>query len=163
MTVKNIGKVPGKEVVQLYYSAPQGKLGKPARELAAFKKTKLLSPGESEAIALSFDIGDMASFDDLGKIKKSAFVLEKGTYSFYLGNSVRATEKLRYDFVLSEDIITKESKPLCRPFKLEKRLSRTAALKISRRANPFTPAARTLLSKQPRPKIQSCSTKSAKI
>ena len=122
VTVKNIGKVPGKEVVQLYYSAPQGKLGKPARELAAFKKTKLLSPGESEAIALSFDIGDMASFDDLGKIKKSAFVLEKGTYSFYLGNSVRATEKLRYDFVLSEDIITKESKPLCRPFKLEKRL-----------------------------------------
>lgn len=119
VTVKNIGKVPGKEVVQLYYSAPQGK---PARELAAFKKTKLLSPGESEAIALSFDIGDMASFDDLGKIKKSAFVLEKGTYSFYLGNSVRATEKLRYDFVLSEDIITKESKPLCRPFKLEKRL-----------------------------------------
>lgn len=122
VTVKNIGKVPGKEVVQLYYSAPQGKLGKPARELAAFKKTKLLSPGESEAIALSFDIGDMASFDDLGKIKKSAFVLEKGTYSFYLGNSVRATEKLRYDFVLSEDIITKESKPLCRPFNLEKRL-----------------------------------------
>ena len=122
VTVKNIGKVPGKEVVQLYYSAPQGKLGKPAKELAAFKKTKLLSPGESEAIALSFDIGDMASFDDLGKIKKSAFVLEKGTYSFYLGNSVRATEKLRYDFVLSEDIITKESKPLCRPFKLEKRL-----------------------------------------
>ena len=122
VTVKNIGKVPGKEVVQLYYSAPQGKLGKPARELAAFKKTKLLSPGESEAIAMSFDIGDMASFDDLGKIKKSAFVLEKGTYSFYLGNSVRATEKLRYDFVLSEDIITKESKPLCRPFKLEKRL-----------------------------------------
>ena len=122
VTVKNIGKVPGKEVVQLYYSAPQGKLGKPAKELAAFKKTKLLSPGESEAIALSFDIGDMASFDDLGKIKKSAFVLEKGTYSFYLGNSVRETEKLRYDFVLSEDIITKESKPLCRPFKLEKRL-----------------------------------------
>lgn len=122
VTVKNIGKVPGKEVVQLYYSAPQGKLGKPAKELAAFKKTKLLSPGESEAIALSFDIGDMASFDDLGKIKESAFVLEKGTYSFYLGNSVRATEKLRYDFVLSEDIITKESKPLCRPFKLEKRL-----------------------------------------
>lgn len=118
VTVKNIGK----EVVQLYYSAPHGKLGKPAKELAAFKKTKLLSPGESEAIALSFDIGDMASFDDLGKIKKSAFVLEKGTYSFYLGNSVRATEKLRYDFVLSEDIITKESKPLCRPFKLEKRL-----------------------------------------
>ena len=122
VTVRNVGKVPGKEVVELYYSAPQGKLGKPARELAAFKKTKLLSPGESESLALSFDISDMASFDDLGKIKKSAFVLEKGAYSFHLGASVRATEKLKYEFVLNDDIIIKESKSLCRPTKLEKRL-----------------------------------------
>lgn len=122
VTVRNVGKVPGKEVVELYYSAPQGKLGKPARELAAFKKTKLLSPGESESIALSFDISDMASFDDLSKIKKSAFVLEKGAYSFHLGASVRATEKLKYEFVLNDDIIIKESKSLCRPTKLEKRL-----------------------------------------
>lgn len=122
VTVRNVGKVPGKEVVELYYSAPQGKLGKPARELAAFKKTKLLSPGESESLALSFDISDMASFDDLGKIKKSAFVLEKGAYSFHLGASVRATEKLKYEFVLNDDIIIKESKSLCRPIKLEKRL-----------------------------------------
>lgn len=122
VTVRNVGKVPGKEVVELYYSAPQGKLGKPARELAAFKKTKLLSPGESESLALSFDINDMASFDDLGKIKKSAFVLEKGAYSFHLGASVRATEKLKYEFVLNDDIIIKESKSLCRPTKLEKRL-----------------------------------------
>ena len=122
VTVRNVGKVPGKEVVELYYSAPQGKLGKPARELAAFKKTKLLSPGESESLALSFDISDMASFDDLGKIKKSAFVLEKGAYSFHLGASVRATEKLKYEFVLNDDIIIEESKSLCRPTKLEKRL-----------------------------------------
>lgn len=122
VTVRNVGKVPGKEVVELYYSAPQGKLGKPARELAAFKKSKLLSPGESESLALSFDISDMASFDDLGKIKKSAFVLEKGAYSFHLGASVRATEKLKYEFVLNDDIIIKESKSLCRPTKLEKRL-----------------------------------------
>lgn len=122
VTVRNVGKVPGKEVVELYYSAPQGKLGKPARELAAFKKTKLLSPGESESLALSFDISDMASFDDLGKIKKSAFVLEKGAYSFHLGASVRATEKLKYEFVLNDDIIIKESKSLCRPTKLEKHL-----------------------------------------
>lgn len=122
VTVRNVGKVPGKEVVELYYSAPQGKLGKPARELAAFKKTKFLSPGESESLALSFDISDMASFDDLGKIKKSAFVLEKGAYSFHLGASVRATEKLKYEFVLNDDIIIKESKSFCRPTKLEKRL-----------------------------------------
>ena len=122
VTVKNVGLVPGKETVELYYSAPQGKLGKPARELAAFKKTKLLSPGESETIALSFDISDMASFDDLGKVKKSAFVLEKGTYEFYIGNSVRNTEKLNYEFKLIDDTVVRQSKPLCRPFKLEKRM-----------------------------------------
>lgn len=137
VTVKNIGKVPGKEVVQLYYSTPQGKLGKPAKELAAFKKTKLLSPGESEAIALSFDIGDMASFDDLGKIKKSAFVLEKGAYSFHLGASVRATEKLKYEFVLNDDIIIKESKSLCRPTKLEKRLLSDGSFEILPTGEPF--------------------------
>ncbi len=62
---------PAKETVQLYYSAPQGVLGKPAKELAAFAKTHLLNPGESETLALSFDIADIASFDDLGKVKES--------------------------------------------------------------------------------------------
>lgn len=121
-TVKNIGSVSGKEIVQLYYSAPQGKLGKPAKELAAFAKTKLLSPGESQTIAVSFDINDMASFDDLGKIKKSAFILEKGTYKFFIGNSVRNTCPLGYEFTAVEDIIVKESKSLLKPLKLEKRL-----------------------------------------
>ncbi len=122
VTVKNIGKVSGKEVVQLYYSAPQGKLGKPSKELAAFAKTKLLAPGESQTVALSFDINDMASFDDLGKIQKSAFVLEKGTYKFSLGNSVRNTRLLDYEFTADGDIIVKQSKSLLKPFKLEKRL-----------------------------------------
>lgn len=122
VTVKNTGSVPGKEVVELYYSAPQGKLGKPAIELAAFKKTKLLAPGKSEAIALSFDINDMASFDDLGKIKKSAFVLEKGTYTFHIGNSVRNTAKLGYEYTLANDVIVRESDSYCRPVALEKRL-----------------------------------------
>lgn len=122
VTVKNTGSVPGKEVVELYYSAPQGKLGKPAIELAAFKKTKLLAPGESEAIALSFDINDMASFDDLGKIKKSAFVLEKGTYTFHIGNSVRNTATLGYEYTLADDVIVRESDSYCRPVALEKRL-----------------------------------------
>ena len=121
-TVKNIGKVAGKEVVQLYYSAPQGKLGKPSRELAAFKKTKLLQPGESETLALSFKVNDMASFDDLGKIQKSAYVLEKGAYIFHLGTSVRDTEKLAFEYIINEDTVTEQCSDWCKPFKLPKRL-----------------------------------------
>ncbi|SDB19616.1 beta-glucosidase [Pseudobutyrivibrio sp. YE44] len=83
--ITNTGKVAGKKVVQLYYSAPQGKLLKPARELGDFAKTKLLAPGESQEMVLSMDMYRMSSFDDLGKIKEAAYVLEKGDYSFSLG------------------------------------------------------------------------------
>ncbi len=121
-TVKNIGKVAGKEVIQLYYSAPQGVLGKPSIELAAFKKTKLLSVGESETIVLSFDINDMSSFDDLGKICKSAYVLEAGKYEFFLGTSVRDNQKLPFEFVVTENTVVEKLKNRCKPFKLKKRM-----------------------------------------
>lgn len=121
-TVKNTGNVAGKEVVQLYYSAPQGKLGKPSKELAAFKKTKLLIPGEAETVVMSFDINDMASFDDLGKIQKSARVLEKGVYSFYIGTSVRDNEKLDFEYTVNENTVTEQLSDWCKPFKLKKRL-----------------------------------------
>jgi len=120
--VKNTGAVAGKEVIQVYYSAPQGKLGKPARELCAYKKTKLLSPGEEETLVLSFDINDMASFDDLGKVQKSAYVLEKGAYKFYLGTDVRSAEKLDFEYVVAEDTVTLQLKNWCKPFKLAKRM-----------------------------------------
>lgn len=122
VTVKNIGSVSGKEVVQLYYGAPQGKLGKPNKALAAFAKTKLLAPGESQTIALSFPIEYMASFDDLGKIKKSAFILEKGEYKFFIGNSVRKVTELEYHYALAEDVITLQSKSFLKPFRLNRRL-----------------------------------------
>ncbi len=90
VTVKNTGsKYSGKEVVQLYYSAPHGKLGNPGKELGAFAKTNVLAPGESQTLNLSFKINDMASYDDTGKIKASHWVLEKGVYSFYIGNSIK--------------------------------------------------------------------------
>lgn len=122
VNVKNIGNVAGKEVVQLYYSAPQGMLGKPAKELCAYKKTKLLAPGEYETIVLSFNINDMASFDDLGKVRKSAYILEKGEYSFYLGTSVRDAQKLDFSYTVGETKVTEQLKQWCRPFKLEKRM-----------------------------------------
>ncbi len=120
--VKNEGKFAGKEVIQLYYSAPQGLLGKPAKELAAFKKTKLLQPGEKEMIMLSFDVEDMASFDDLGKIGASAYVLEEGEYEFYIGTSVRDANKADFVYVVEDSYITDQLDSWCKPFKLSKRM-----------------------------------------
>ncbi len=121
-TVKNVGNYSGKEVLQLYYSAPQGKLGKPAKELAAFAKTKLLAPDESEELTLTFNVNDMASFDDLGKIRKSAYVLEKGDYKFHIGTSVRDTGELEYVYTVEEDTVTEQLQSWCKPFRLKKRL-----------------------------------------
>ncbi len=122
VNVKNTGKVAGKEVVQVYCSAPQGLLGKPAKQLAAFGKTKLLAPGESETLMMRFEIADMASFDDLGKLKKSAYVLEKGDYTFHVGTSVRNTTQADYVYTVNENTVTKQCTDWCRPFKLAKRM-----------------------------------------
>lgn len=122
--VTNTGDFKGREVVQLYSSAPQGRLGRPSRELKAFKKTSLLSPGESEIIKLEFSVKDMAAFDDYGKCEKSAYVLEKGSYEFYIGTSVRDTVRADFVYEVKEDFIVVEKlTSLVAPSKLEKRLS----------------------------------------
>lgn len=120
--VTNIGIRSGKEVVQLYYSAPQGLMKKPARELAAFEKTRELLPGESQLVVLSFQKEEMASFDDLGKIAKSAYVLEKGRYHFFIGTSVRDAEQTEYIVEIKEDQITSQLTPELVPTNLKKRL-----------------------------------------
>ena len=120
--VCNIGKVPGKEVVQVYYSAPQGRLGKPARTLVSFCKTRLLQPGETQKVVLRFRINDMASYDDLGKIRKAAYVLEKGEYHFFVGTSVRDTVEDDYCMVLEQDIVTEQLSSKLTPVGLEKRM-----------------------------------------
>lgn len=95
VSVTNKGDAAGKEVVQLYYGAPQGKLGKPLKSLAAFKKTKILVPGETEKLELRFSLKDMASYDDSGKTGfKSAFVMEAGVYPVYIGRDCRSAEKV---------------------------------------------------------------------
>ena len=120
--VCNVGETAGKEVVQVYYSAPQGKLGKPARELAAFRKTRLLQPGETQTVVLGFQLQDMASYDDLGKVAKSAYVLERGEYHFYIGTSVRDTIEDNYVMVLHEDIVTEQLSAKMVPTQLSKRM-----------------------------------------
>ncbi len=122
-SVKNIGKVAGKEVVQCYFSAPQGVLGKSKISLAGFKKTKLLAPGETEKIAIEFDVADMASYDDLGKLQMSAYLLEQGEYIFYVGNNCRNLNEADYRYEIKEKfVVTKQLSQKCAPNQLSKRL-----------------------------------------
>lgn len=120
--VTNTGNMAGKEVVQLYFNGPQGLLGNPALRLAAFEKTRLLQPGETQVVYLSFEKADMASYDDLGKIQKSAYILEKGIYRFYIGISVRDTEEAAYTFELTENIIVKQLSAHLVPTSLKERM-----------------------------------------
>ena len=84
VTVKNTGKFEGKEVVELYISAPDNKAAnKPAKELKAFAKTKSLKPGESETLTLSVTAPELASFDEAA----SAWVVAEGEYQFLVGAS----------------------------------------------------------------------------
>lgn len=118
--VTNVGERPGKEVVQLYFRPSEGK--KPARNLAAFRKTRLLKPGESETVTLSFGVSGMAGFDDLGKIAPSAWVLEKGRYALYLGTSVRDAKELDFAYEQAETEIIRRCKDVLVPSHLAKRL-----------------------------------------
>lgn len=91
--VTNIGKTAGKEVVQIYVKAPQGKLGKPARVLAGFAKTKVLAPGETQEFEIVCPKSTYASFDDGGMTgHKDCFLLEEGEYQIYTGTDVRSAE-----------------------------------------------------------------------
>ncbi len=122
-SVKNIGNIAGKEVVQAYFSAPQGVLGKSKISLAGFKKTKLLDPDESEDISIEFNIKSMASYDDLGKLQMSAYVLEKGEYLFWVGNSCRNLIEADWRYEIKEEfVVTEQLSQKCAPNKLEKRM-----------------------------------------
>lgn len=123
VSVKNTGKIDGKEVVQVYFSAPQGVLGKPKLSLVGFKKTKLLAPGETQNIDITFNISDMSSYDDLGKLQMSAYLLEKGEYIFYAGNSCRNLKAADWHYEVKEEfIVINQLSQKCAPNKLEKRM-----------------------------------------
>ena len=84
VTVTNQGKVAGKEVVEVYVHAPEGGLEKPACELKAFAKTKLLAPGESQVVTVKVDNYSLASFNE----KTSAWEAAAGNYNVMFGASV---------------------------------------------------------------------------
>ena len=94
ITVKNTGTVSGKEVAQVYVTAPQGRLQKPAQELKAFAKTHELQPGESQTLTMTIPVRLLASFDEAG----SQWLTEAGTYTFRIGASsrdIKATAQLK--------------------------------------------------------------------
>ncbi len=126
-TVKNTGDVAGKEVVEVYYSAPQAgegsaKLSKSAIDLAAYKKTGLIQPGESETVEISYPISDMASFDDTGVSGHlSSYVLEAGTYDILVGSSVKKNVKAG-EYTVDELVVTERDTQLCKT-NLDERLT----------------------------------------
>lgn len=96
--VTNTGSVSGKDVVEVYFSAPyyeKSNLEKSAIELAGFAKTSLLSPGSSETVTVSFPVRDMSSYS----VDKGCYLLEKGDYAITVGDNV-------HDALLSDDIQT---------------------------------------------------------
>jgi len=119
VTVKNTGKVAGKEVIQLYISAPTGSIDKPVQELRAFDKTRLLQPGESQYFTFRITAADLASYHT----DKSQWISDAGRYLVRMGVSSRdirqsATFNVPKDWLIETDhdvlqpqVAIKEYKP----------------------------------------------------
>ena len=114
VTVKNTGDVPGKEVVQLYYSAPytKGGIEKSSVVLGDFAKTPMLQPGDSAEVTVTIDRKDMASYDYKGvKIEGGGYVLEAGDYVLSLranSHTVLPGDDKTYTYTLGSDVLYTE-------------------------------------------------------
>ena len=105
VNVTNTGNVAGKDVVQVYFSAPyyEGGIEKSAIELAAYAKTKELAPGKSETLEISFDTEDMASYDS---VNEEAWVLDKGEYKIHIAHDVRTFDE-SFSYTVDEKVVYK--------------------------------------------------------
>ena len=112
-TVENIGNYSGKEVVQLYASSPEGQLCKEYQSLCAFVKTSLLTVGQQQAVELTFDLTQLASYREAD----NCYVLEKGDYILRLGNSSRNTKPVCV-ITLSAEIIVSRHEAVCPAYTL---------------------------------------------
>ena len=136
--VTNTGACPGKNAVLLYAQKPCGKLGNPVRELVAFGKTRTLAPGETQVLTLQVPEYALSSYDDSGITgHKSCYVLQEGSYRFYLGGDVRSAayagsyevETLRVVRRLTEAAAPQEAFPI---------LARQNGQTVKRSASPKT-------------------------
>lgn len=125
VSVTNIGEMPGKEVVQIYHEPPQGKLGKPKRNLIEFKKTELLQPGQTENLNFEINLQDLASYDDSGVTGHPfSYVLEAGEYQFYVGDSLINLE-LVGNYHLEKLLVIQKLKQIAAPVENFNRLVAT--------------------------------------
>ena len=141
VSVKNIGSYKGKEVIEVYCEAPQGRLGKAARVLCGFEKTRELVPQEEQVIEIAVDIAKLASYDDSGVTgNKSCCVLEAGEYKFYVGSDVRSAE-YACSFEQGEDLVTERLTQSLAPvesFERIKPVCEGGAFSIGREAVPVS-------------------------
>lgn len=108
-TVTNIGtEYSGKEVAQVYVSAPAGKLDKEYQSLAAFAKTKVLAPAGNETVTLTFDMRELASYDE----ERASYVLDAGEYIVRLGNSSKNTVPVAV-LTLDKEVVVSEHCNIC--------------------------------------------------
>ncbi len=124
--VKNIGKFSGREIIQCYLSSPEKKLEKAYQELCAYAKTDIIAPNESCEIVLSFDITDMACYDE----EKASFILEEGKYYVRVGNCSRKTH-IAFAINVSKDVV-------CSVVKNRLSLKKELQLLTNKNAKPFT-------------------------
>lgn len=140
-SVKNIGSYKGKEVIEVYCEAPQGRLGKAARVLCGFEKTRELVPQEEQVVEIAVDIAKLASYDDSGVTgNKSCYVLEAGEYKFYVGSDVRSAE-YACSFEQGEDLVTERLTQSLAPvesFERIKPVCEGGAFSIGREAVPVS-------------------------
>ncbi|WP_155960764.1 glycoside hydrolase family 3 C-terminal domain-containing protein [Flavobacterium daejeonense] len=108
--VKNTGKVAGKEVVQLYLSAPHKSMHKPERELKAFVKTNLLQPGQRQKVTITLTPKDLASIDE----KRLAWIAESGIYTVRVGNSSQNILQ-NFLFTLDKELIVEKVNNVLNP------------------------------------------------
>lgn len=101
--VKNIGKMQGSEVVQVYYTAPESEMEMPVQELAAFQKTRVLQPGETQELQIRIPIRSLAGYHE----NREAYILSKGDYVFHIGNSSRNT-KASFAIKLDATVVTEQ-------------------------------------------------------
>lgn len=141
VSVKNIGSYKGKEVIEVYCEAPQGKLGKAARVLCGFEKTRELAPQEEQVVEIAVDIAKLASYDDSGVTgNKSCYVLEAGEYKFYVGSDVRSAE-YACSFEQGENFVTERLTQALAPvesFERIKPVCEGGAFSIGREAVPVS-------------------------
>ena len=135
--VTNTGNTASKEVVQIYVSAPNGKLGKAARVLVDFEKTELLEPGSSQEIDFEIPYESFASYDDGGYTgNKACFVLEEGNYKVYAGSNVRSAPQV-FEFSLDSLLIIKKCEEAYAPVRAFERMHAQANGTLTMQPTPL--------------------------